>query len=660
MAPRKAAAAPSPAPVELTEAERWTLALDTLAQRIAAVVDRERGEHDVADHRRGKVFPTSSIVERARRGAPLPAEGVLDWEALPQRLRDLHEYLPLSQLDVGILLIAAAPALDARFEQFYVVLNNDVDARGPFVSTILQLLGTTPLDEPARVRFRPDAPLQSLGMVDMGPSSRSLLSQVVTVPERVIGYLLGSDAPDASFSRAFVDFEREPVPRELLPSLDVGDEMPVILRSRAGTAAVDQARWIARDSLGVDPLLLDWTQLDLEIDGVRRVVRRLAREAALGAGFVALDARLADAEAPVAEVVAELHDLGAPAILIVDGRRSLGPWERRAVSLPLPTVAQRLGWWQLLAPDGDHSLARTATHLDPDDIAASADGGSAALMRVAGKQRRSRVQTVAPALTLADVVLEDRPAEQMRQLVNRVRFRTTVLDEWDMRPGGGRGRGVTALFAGPSGTGKSMSAEALAGELHVPLFVVDLASVVDKYIGETEKNLEEVFRIVENEDGVLLFDEADALFGKRSDVSDARDRYANIEVAYLLQRIEAFDGLAILTTNLRANLDDAFQRRLDMIVDFPEPDVTARREIWAKALTQFPECAGDAELDALATLDLTGGYIRAAVVTAAYLAASDGATLAPAYVLRGARDEWRKAGRLNFPESTFASWPSDG
>lgn len=154
---------------------------------------------------------------------------------------------------------------------------------------------------------------------------------------------------------------------------------------------------------------------------------------------------------------------------------------------------------------------------------------------------------------------------------------------------------------------------------------------------------------------MLLFDEADALFGKRSDVSDARDRYANIEVAYLLQRIEAFDGLAILTTNLRANLDEAFQRRLDMIVDFPEPEADARREIWSAALAQF-DCLSDDDCAILAGLDLTGGYIRAAVVTAAYMAAAEDTTVTRAHVLRGAREEWRKAGRLNFPESSFASW----
>jgi SpoVK/Ycf46/Vps4 family AAA+-type ATPase len=187
----------------------------------------------------------------------------------------------------------------------------------------------------------------------------------------------------------------------------------------------------------------------------------------------------------------------------------------------------------------------------------------------------------------------------------------------------------------------------------VPLFVVDLASVIDKCIGETERNLEDAFRPVEDEYRVLLLDAADALFGKRTDVSDARDRYANIEVAYLLQRIEAFDGLAILTTNLRSNLDDAFQRLLDMIVEFPEPDRDSRREIWRAALEEHVELLTPQHCDDISVLDLTGGYIRAAVISAAYAAAARGSRIESQHVLHGARDEWRKSGRLNFPENAF-------
>ena len=159
-----------------------------------------------------------------------------------------------------------------------------------------------------------------------------------------------------------------------------------------------------------------------------------------------------------------------------------------------------------------------------------------------------------------------------------------MLIEWKMRKGGGRGRGVTALFGGDSGTGKTMSAEVIAGELGLDLYTVNLATVVDKYVGETEKNLERIFAEAGGVNAVLLFDEADAIFGKRSEVRDAHDRYANIESAYLLQRMETFDGLAILATNLRSNIDDAFTRRLDMIIDFPAPDETSRLAIWQQCL----------------------------------------------------------------------------
>jgi SpoVK/Ycf46/Vps4 family AAA+-type ATPase len=194
-----------------------------------------------------------------------------------------------------------------------------------------------------------------------------------------------------------------------------------------------------------------------------------------------------------------------------------------------------------------------------------------------------------------------------------------------------------------------MAAEALAGELGTPLFHVNLASVVDKYIGETEKNLERVFAEAENLDGVLLFDEADAVFGKRSDVSDARDRYANLEVAYLLQRIEAFDGLAILTTNLRSNLDPAFARRLDAILDFPPPDATLRAAIWRACLEEAGAHVSDDELNSLATLNFAGGAIRSSSVSAAFMAANTGEPVSYLHAVRGARREWMKLGLLAFP-----------
>lgn len=643
--------------IEATPEDQFRAAIQVLAHRVAMLIQADRADGDVRDHERGRVFPTQLLVRDALAGARPPASDVVPWSALPPRLVALAEALELNELEVCALLIAAAPAVDARFEHFFVVLNNETSTLGPTVGTLLRLAGLSPYEGQARATFGGQGTIRALGLVNLGPATRPLLTQVVTVPERVVSYLLGDDEVDATLARSQVHLTRAPLPAAMLPEVEGPADWPVVLRARAGTAAIDQARHIAWQITGDDALVFDGGLLKLSDETTDELARILAREVTLSRQMTVVDMRSTDVDAPIVPLLNELDHIGVPAIIIVDGRRSLGSWDRRTVTLATPSVTQREEWWRLLAPNSPPEQAQVTTHLDPDDIIAARDGGtSAALHRVSGQGRRSRVQTITPAITLSDVVFTPRCAEQMRMLVGRVRNRGLVLDEWGMRPGGARGRGVTALFAGPSGTGKTMSAEALAGELGVPLFFVDLASVIDKYIGETEKNLEDVFRTVENEDGVLLFDEADALFGKRSDVSDARDRYANIEVAYLLQRIEAFDGLAILTTNLRANLDEAFQRRLDMIVDFPEPTADVRATLWDVALGRFASALSEQDRLDLATLDIAGGTIRSAVVTAAYLAADESATLNRGHVLRGVKEEWKKAGRLQFPTDTFASW----
>jgi SpoVK/Ycf46/Vps4 family AAA+-type ATPase len=211
---------------------------------------------------------------------------------------------------------------------------------------------------------------------------------------------------------------------------------------------------------------------------------------------------------------------------------------------------------------------------------------------------------------------------------------------------------VAALFAGESGTGKTLAAEVVAGELGLDLYVVELSALVDKYVGETEKNLERLFAEADRVDAVILFDEADAVFGKRSETKDAHDRYANMESAYLLQRLESFNGVALLTTNLRANIDDAFTRRFDVIVDFPFPDAALRKALWQRCLAgPVPvdaDVADGSALDPVADrFELAGGAIRAAATTAAYLAAAAGRPVSGEDLLTGARREYRKMGRLS-------------
>ena len=251
------------------------------------------------------------------------------------------------------------------------------------------------------------------------------------------------------------------------------------------------------------------------------------------------------------------------------------------------------------------------------------------------------------------------PADQvaiLREIIATVRGRPIVLEQWGVGQKLASSPGVTILFAGPPGTGKTMAAEIIASELGLDLYKIDLSTIVSKYIGETEKNLERIFAEASTSNSILFFDEADALFGKRSEVRDSHDRYANIEISYLLQRMEAYDGVTILATNLRANLDEAFTRRLHFAVDFPFPEEADRLRIWQTLFPPGVPRADDLDLPFLARrYRLAGGSIRNVLVSAAYLAAADGRVVSQAHLLHGVRREMQKMGRLMVEDDTSLS-----
>jgi SpoVK/Ycf46/Vps4 family AAA+-type ATPase len=250
-------------------------------------------------------------------------------------------------------------------------------------------------------------------------------------------------------------------------------------------------------------------------------------------------------------------------------------------------------------------------------------------------------QRIASGTTWDQLVLPDAQLQILQDVAAHVRHRTTVYETWGFGRTGSRGLGISALFAGTSGTGKTMAAEVIANELRLDLYRVDLSSVVSKYIGETEKNLRQIFDAAERGGAVLLFDEADALFGKRSEVKDSHDRYANIEVSYLLQRMECYRGLAILTTNMRSALDTAFLRRLRFVVQFPFPDAVHRAEIWRRSFpSRTPLENVDPQL--LSSLSVSGGNIRNIALNAAFLAADEGTPVRMTHLLRAARSEYAK------------------
>jgi AAA+ superfamily predicted ATPase len=289
---------------------------------------------------------------------------------------------------------------------------------------------------------------------------------------------------------------------------------------------------------------------------------------------------------------------------------------------------------------------------------AHADGGGSAPTPIAtadlfaaarsqsGHQLSAFARRVPVTYGWDDLVLPADVMDQLRELVARVEHRARVMDEWGFDAKLSGGKGISALFAGPPGTGKTMAAQVIAGALGLDLFAIDLSAVVSKYIGETEKNLERVFRAAADSDAILFFDEADALFGKRSEVHDSHDRYANMEIAYLLQRMEQYDGLAILATNLRGHLDEAFTRRLQAIVEFPFPDVAERRRIWQACLPRQTPLSPDVDLDAMAHHRLAGGNIKNVVLGAAFLAAARGLPVGREHLLEATRREHQKMGKV--------------
>ncbi len=364
-----------------------------------------------------------------------------------------------------------------------------------------------------------------------------------------------------------------------------------------------------------------------------------------------------------------------PGLIILSGRTTwqIAGFERSRrfswLEFPAPTFAERRALWSYFLnqsgleerPDltslaGQFMLtsgqirdvvatamdwaAQRGDALNASDLLASARLHSSS--HLTGLARK-----IVPRFTWKDIILPPDQLDILKEIINMVRTRPLVLTEWGLGQKLVSSAGVTILFAGPPGTGKTMAAEIIAGELGLDLYKIDLSTIVSKYIGETEKNLEHIFHEAEASNAILFFDEADALFGKRSEVRDSHDRYANIEISFLLQRMEAYDGITILATNLRSNLDDAFTRRLQFAVDFPFPEEDERLHIWQALFPSDAPKEENLDLGQLAhRYRLAGGNIRNIIVNAAYLAAADGGKISMAHLNHGARRELQKMGRL--------------
>lgn len=668
------------------------LRLARLRDRVAELVaERAAGDPTAGDPLRGLYLSEEGVRHLLGPSAGSHPSAFPDLETAPDGpLERLAERLGLTELDTRILLIALAPDLDRSYEQLYGYLNDDVSRRRATVGLALDLCGLPAHLAPARARFRPSAPLSALGLLSIEEPERPFLGRTLRVPDRLVAHLLGDDTLDA----ALVGPVRPLAPTPAPASRDGRASSPPSSSSSppSSSSSVEDGGFTARlaarlaaapvtvhlrehregdglmrasaalSAAGLEALHFTPPAADEDLSGL---LPRLLREARLR-GCAIVVSPLPEKPGPLFRALT-----AADVSVLFAGTQPYDPhWcDRDPLVLDVPRAPSGAvdAWSAALGAGADgpgFDLAATVApyRLGGDRIARAAraavdlaafDGSeltaahlrlAARLQSASGLERHAR--RIRPDVGWGDLVLPDKPLAQLRELALRARHRDRVLGDWRLSAGGGRGHGVLGLFAGESGTGKTLSAEVVAAELGLDLYVVQLSSIVDKYVGETEKNLERIFTEADRTDAVLLFDEADAVFGKRSEVKDSHDKYANMESAYLLQRLESFDGIALLTTNLRANIDEAFTRRLDLVVDFPFPDTAQRLALWRHSLAAVPR-ADDIDPAAVARdFELAGGSIRSAVVTAAYAAAGRDGTVTTADLREGAEREYRKAGRL--------------
>lgn len=534
-------------------------------------------------------------------------------------------------------------------------------------------LALSALPDGAWEALAPDRPLRHWRLIEIERSDgRPLTASALRVDERVLNFAKGVDHIDARLAvllcpalgaREALPDSQAQVAADLANAMDPEHPGVAVLRG-ADRRSKQEVAAAAAEARGLTLQLMSAGDLPAHPDELDQTARLWHRETLLAPLALFLDAHGLDkgnAEG-MARVARFIGRSGGP--LLVDTRDgiALGVDPVADCTVRRPSPSEQVAQWQAaLSSERDgNGLARALAgrfDLGRRTISEAARAAIAEppatplrerLMHAVLTRTRPDMSRLADRIEVKarfeDLVLPTAQATQLQQLVAQVENRSTVLGEWGFAARMNRGLGVSALFAGDSGTGKTMAAEVVANALGLDLYRIDLAAVVSKYIGETEKNLGALFDAADAGGAVLLFDEADALFGKRSEVKDSHDRFANIEIDYLLQRMEAFRGLAILATNLKSALDPAFTRRLRFIVDFPYPDMGERQRIWERA---FPAATPVEELDfaRLARLDLTGAAIQSVALNAAFLAAERDTRVTMPLLMETGRAEFRKLDR---------------
>ena len=573
------------------------------------------------------------------------------FEAAAKTLRNVASAFALSSFEANLLLLAAAVELDADVASLCGGLQQQNAGSGASFA-----LASRVFEGAHWSALLPSAPLRYWRLVDLDSRRDGSLSHArLLIGERTLHHLLGlvylDDSLHALLGAVHAAGDLWPVHRDAAAriskrlSSDADSAFVVTggdVQSRRGVVARACA------DLGLRVFALRGEDVPGDATARDRLARTWMREALLSPAILLVDGGASPQVAALADRIGTA--------LVISSEDNIADSSRSFVRLHLkaPTSNERKASWRRAlgkrgeALNGSLDALSAQFELTPAQIAATIQGADDqspdSLWRASRLQARPSFGELArrlePTAKWDDLVLPPAQMSVLRQIATQVRQRTKVYEEWGFG-GERRGLGITALFAGVSGTGKTMASEVLANDLQLDLYRIDLSQVVSKYIGETEKNLRRVFDAAEGGGVILLFDEADALFGRRSEVKDSHDRYANIEISYLLQRMEEYRGLAILTSNQRGALDHAFLRRLRFIVEFPFPDAGARADIWRRVFPAATPVEG-LDTDKLARLNVAGGSIRNIAMNAAFLAADASQPVRMRDLLHAARTECAK------------------
>jgi len=626
-------------------------------------------------------------------------------EGLFLTLPQLGHFFALSSFEIQTIIICLAPELQRKYDKLYAYLQDDITRKKPSIDLVLDLLCKTEADRwKARAYFSESALLfksEILHKCDdpQSPSGSSDLASFLKLDARILNYLLGDNSingqlsslvklsfPGRSTAFSYINSEVKTKLHNLTKGHFSGQnikrkKMIIYLHGPYGVGKEELALTVC-GNLGCPLLCLDAELIlnhTVEAESVLRLTLRecLLLQAALY--IKNMDALLKEegkAKVFLKKMERMIEEYGW--LLLMSGEK---PWNPKGifkeavfhdVKLPVTDVpARELMWKEALqnlpVNDGLKFARQLGSQFrltqgqirDAAEFAANrysmsnSEAGITlsdlyAACRSQSNQKLGEVaKKIEPHSGWDDIVLPHDKIEQLKEICSQIKHRYCVFGEWGFEKKLSYGKGLSVLFSGPSGTGKTMAAEVIARDLKLDLYKVDLSSVVSKYIGETEKNLEKIFFEAETSNAILFFDEADALFGKRTEVSDAHDRYANIETSYLLQKMEEYEGIVILASNLRENMDDAFTRRIRFILEFPFPDASSRQLIWE---THFPEEAplsDGIDYEFLSKqFQIAGGNIKNVVLNSAFLAAENGGVINMDHIMYGLKREFEKIGKL--------------